>query len=296
MTRDNDTRSGAANQPPVGALSSVEANVLQKAGTVDNQPLLFTTPTEIIDLPSGGRFYPSGHPLHGVTEVEIRYMTAKEEDILTNSSFIKKGIAIDRMLQSVLVRPKFDVQEMLAGDKNAMIVAARITGFGAEYGAKVTCPVCGEITKHDFDLNDGKIKDGSVLPENVEATDRGTFLLRDLPGLDSRANPVEIRLMMGRDEMALAKSQEQRQKHNLERSLITDMLKMIIVSVGGHSEVQTVNSFVDSAQTITAKTIRNLHRDITPNLDLTQTFVCKSCDNEEEMEVPFTTEFFWPKQ
>ena len=92
----------------------------------------FSTPTEFVELPSGGRFYPQEHPLHGKGEIEIRHMTAKDEDILTSETLIKKGIAVERLLQNVIVDKSIDVASLLVGDKNALVIATRVTGYGAD--------------------------------------------------------------------------------------------------------------------------------------------------------------------
>lgn len=286
MTRDNEKRSGAGAQPPVSALAPSESD---NSGNI----LSFSTPTEFVELPSGGKYYPSGHPLHGVDSVEIRYMTAKEEDILTNSALIKKGIAIDRMLQSIVKTPGVNVQDMLVGDKNALTVAARITGFGAEYSPKVTCPSCGATSEFSFDLNDGKFVGIEELPENVEKTDSGTFLISNLPNTPV---VIEVRLMTGRDENALAESQEKKKKHKMQPTLVTDQLKMVIVSINGIQDHQQIGQFVENMPALTTRALRKAYKEITPNLDLTQHYVCEKCGHEEDMEVPFSTEFFWPKQ
>ena len=88
-------------------------------------------PTEEVTLPSKGLLYPEGSPLkNGV--IEMKYMTAKEEDILTNQNLIERGTVIDKLLQSLIVTP-IDYNDLLVGDKNAILVAARILGYGKDY-------------------------------------------------------------------------------------------------------------------------------------------------------------------
>ena len=146
-TRNNEERLGvrdSGTNPPIAPSSSEET-------PVPNTPLQFSTPTEFVELPSGGKNYPEGHPLHNVDSLEIRYMTAKEEDILTSRTLLKKGIAVDRMLQSLIIDKSISVDDMLTGDKNALIVAARVSGYGAEYSTSVSCPACGTSSKYTFD-------------------------------------------------------------------------------------------------------------------------------------------------
>lgn len=282
MTRDNTERSGMNSE-----------SAMPVAAKKESTPMMFSAPSEFVELPSGGKFYPSDHPLHNVKEVEIRHMTAREEDILTNVALIKKGTAIDRMLQSILVSPNVPIEQFLSGDKNALTIAARITGFGAEYETKVHCPACGEVSDFEFDLNEAAVNDGTDLSDNVEMTENGTFVISNLPSCDKK---VEVKLMTGRDELALSKSQEQKKKNNLPPTTVTDQLKMIIVSLDGSTKAKDINDFVDTMPLRATKALRKIYNDITPNVDLTQDFVCRHCDFSDRMEVPFSTEFFWPKQ
>ena len=112
----------------------------------------WVTPTEFISLPTQGAFYPEGHPLCNVESIEIKYMTAKEEDILTSESLIKKGIALDRLLQSVMVDKSIPLNDLLVADKNALLIGTRITGYGPAYETNVTCPSCSSVTEYEFNL------------------------------------------------------------------------------------------------------------------------------------------------
>ena len=89
-------------------------------------------PTETVDLPSKGHFYFQGHPLSS-GKVELKYMTAKEEDILTSQNLIQQGTVIDVLLESLIVDKSIKVEDLLVGDKNALMVAARVLGYGADY-------------------------------------------------------------------------------------------------------------------------------------------------------------------
>ena len=89
-------------------------------------------PSEVVDLPSLGKLYPPDSPLASGT-IEMKYMTAKEEDILTNQNYIEKGIVIDKLLQALIVDKTIDYSEILVGDKNALLVATRILGYGKDY-------------------------------------------------------------------------------------------------------------------------------------------------------------------
>ena len=142
MSRNSKRVTGAA-APPV---NNPTAQAPQDTATR-------TSAIETVPLPSKGQFYPPGHPLSDAETVEIKYMTAKEEDILTDRALLKKGVAVDRMLQNIIVNKDIKVDSLLIGDKNAILVKARTTGYGAEYETKVTCPACYQTGQHVFDLD-----------------------------------------------------------------------------------------------------------------------------------------------
>ena len=114
--------------------------------------LSYVTPTEFVELPSRGKFYSTDHPLHGKEVIEMRYMTAKDEDILTSPALLKNGVAIDRLIENLIVDKSISANSLLIGDKNAVTLAARISGYGEQYEVNVTCPACGSNTDHTFHL------------------------------------------------------------------------------------------------------------------------------------------------
>ena len=114
-------------------------------------PMDFVMPTEFVALPSEGK-YPEGHPLHGQDSIEIRYMTAKDEDILSNRSLLKSGIALDRLIKNLIKDKNIDHRSLFVGDRNAIMIHARASAYGTDYRPKVQCPACGEISKFQFDL------------------------------------------------------------------------------------------------------------------------------------------------
>jgi hypothetical protein len=279
--RDNEARLGV--EPEERANSNLE--------TPEVKPLSFAAPTEMVDLPSGGRFYPEGHPLNGVESIEIKFMTAKEEDILTSRALLKKGVALDRLLESVIMNPKVNPNDMLIGDKNAVLIAARITGYGSDYETKVTCPACGESSKFSFDLEEEKTVKGGDAEEAVP-TDKGTWNIK----LPKSGWNVEVRLLTGKDEKKLTDTLANKRKHKMAENAVTEQFKMIIVSVEGHTDLPTVYQAVEAMPATDARYLREVYSKVSPGVDLTQTFVCEHCETETEMEVPFNTDFFWSRR
>ncbi len=283
MSRNRD-RVGA--QPDT---SPPAANMNQEAG--GGAPFSFVVPTEFVDLPSGGRFYPEGHPLHNQDSLEIRQMTAKEEDMLTSRTLLKKGVALDRVIQSIIVDKRIDPDSLLVGDRNAVIIATRISGYGAEYETKVTCPACGTSQKYGFNLNDSTIHTG-IDDEFSDITDNndGTFnVVLPRTGVD-----VTFKLLDGHDERRLLAGVTNDNKRKAEGKAITRQLANMIVAVNDDDTPQAIKYLVENIPSLDARHLRLSYRRVAPNIDLTQDFSCQECGHEQEMEVPLSAEFFWP--
>ena len=254
---------------------------------VKSSILDFVTPTDFVSLPSKGEFYPEDHPLHGVDTVEIRHMTAKDTDILTSKSLLKKGVAIDRMLENVIVDKNIKVSDLYIGDKNALIVASRINGFGPQYDVKINCPSCGATAEHSFDLSELDEKDVG----DHEISENGTIMIT----LPKTGIEVECRLLTSADESKMIKNAEKRKKLNLDDSTVTDQYKMLIVSLNGETERGLVEKFIEVMPAYDATYLRKAYEDAVPNVDATDIFSCQSCGAESTIEMPFSTNFFWPK-
>lgn len=253
----------------------------------------FATPTELVELPTGGKHYPEGHPLHGKDCVEIRYMTAKDEDILSSKTLLKKGLAVDRLLQNILVDQTIDINSLYIGDKNALLVASRITGYGESYNAMMTCPSCMSKVEFEFDLSKLKTYHGD---------DWGDFAIRKhtddrfMITLPHSGVEAEVRLLTSKDEDYLSKLAESKKKKNLPESNLTDQLRMIVVSVNGHSDPKSLKAFTDGLPAIDSRYLRSAYDKIIPTVDMSQEFSCKVCGHEQEVTVPFTAGFFWPQR
>jgi len=257
----------------------------------DSGGFSFVIPTEFVELPSGGNFYPEGHPLHGESTIEIKQMTAKEEDLLTSRSLLKKGIVLDRLLQSVIVNKAINPAHLLVGDRNAVLVATRISGYGNDYVTKIGCPACGANQEYSFDLNHIDVYTGSGLsPEDATNNGDGTFTTI----LPQTKVEVVFRLLTGADEKALLSQMETARKNRRDENAVTRQLKLIINSVNGDETQKSINYLVENMPSQDARHLRLAFKLAAPNLDMNQHFECNECDYEQELEVPLTADFFWP--
>jgi hypothetical protein len=275
MRRNNEDRLMGGHKPTPSEEAPQMAN-----------PMDFVTPTQFVQLPSKGR-YPEGHPLHGQESIEIKYMTAKDEDILTNRSLLKKGLAIDRLIQNVIKDKGINARSLYIGDRNAIIINARASAYGADYKTSVQCPACGETSKFQFDLADHEEYNGDNYPQAIEDNSDGTFTLT----LPASGIVARIRPLTGQDEVEMLSEGKAK---DATANLITKQMKRFVVDFNGYSDAKTINYVADNMVAGDARYIRDSFKLISPDIKMEQTFVCRNCEHEEAMMVPFGTDFFWP--
>jgi hypothetical protein len=237
----------------------------------------FKLPTEVIELPSKGLLYPEGSELAKGT-LEMKYMTAKEEDILTNQSYIQKGTVLDKLMKSLIIS-KINYDELLIGDKNAIMVAARILGYGKDYSFSVL----GEdhtvdlSTLENKPLNEELFKDGE---NNFEFT------------LPHSGNKVTFKLLTHKDEQDISRELEGLKKINKDNSPeLTTRLKYLITSVEGKTEKKDIREFVDNYLLARdSRALREYVKEIQPDVDLT--FFPEGSSTSQN--IPIGVSFFWP--
>ena len=240
----------------------------------------FKFPTEEIDLPSKGLLYPKDNPLSS-GKIEMKYMTAKEEDILTNPNYITKGTVIDKLLQSLIIT-KVDYNDLIVGDQNAIMVAARILGYGKDYEFQYA----GESQTVDLTTLEDKIFDESLITPH---TNEFSFTLPH-----SKVD-ITFKILTIRDSDKIKRELEGLKKinkdNNSERST---RLKYTITSVDADREAKTIREFVDTALLARdARAFRSYVNEVQPNLDLKVTVETRN--GEEDVELPITATFFWPE-
>lgn len=241
----------------------------------------FSLPTEVVDLPSKGLLYPEDSPLSSGT-IEMKYMTAKEEDILTNTNFIRKGTVIDRLLQSLIVNKDIKYNDLLIGDKNAVMVAARILSYGKDYSITYN----DENITVDLSAIDAKEVDYSLYK------DRNNEFAFKLPNTD---NSVTFKILSHSDEKAIDREIEGLKKINKDNlTEVTTRLKHMITSVNGISEKKDIREFVDNYMLAKdARALREYYNLISPDLNMVFSYE-KPDGGLEDVDLPITLNFFWP--
>ena len=243
-------------------------------------------PTEEVDLPSKGLVYPKDSPLSS-GKIEMKYMTAKEEDILSNSNFIKKGTVIDKVLKSLIVTP-IDYNDLLIGDKNAILYAARVLGYGKDYEAEVIDPETGDKQKVTIDLSEIKNKD---IDEKDYTRGENSFDFL----LPTSKVKVCFKLLTHRDETSIENQQKTLKKSGKPSAEITTRLKNMILSINGDEDLKSINDFVDNKLlAIDSSALRGEALRIMPDLESNFTYYSESSDKEFKMDIPIGINFFWP--
>jgi hypothetical protein len=248
----------------------------------------YEIPVDAVPLPSSGLVYPKDNPLHGQETVDIRAMTAREEDILTSRALIKKGTVITELIRSCLVDKRVDVDSMLVGDRNAVMVALRVTGYGAGYNAEVTCPECSESSKQEFSLLELPIKRLETEPVNPGEN----IFDFDLPITRKK---VRFRLLTGRDELEIATISDRLKKQGQKTdSLVTTRLLHTVLAVDGITDKVKVQSFVRNMPAGDSLALRKYMDKVEPGIEMKAWMECPSCGESSEVRLPMGASFFWP--
>jgi hypothetical protein len=245
----------------------------------------FPFPTEIISLPSKGLCYPEGSPL-SKGEITIKLMTAKEEDILTSTNLIRKGIQLDKLLESIVVEPGVHINDLLVGDKNAILVTSRMLAFGPDYPITVKDNVTGEEVQTNIDLSKIQVKeiDESLLNRQNEYE----FVL------PVSKTPIKFKLLTHGDELAINKDVEASEKITKQGNEITTRYRRIIVEVNGNRDLGFISNFVTNQLLAgDSRGLRKYMKEITPDLDLIHDFT-HSDGETEALRIPFGLNFFYP--
>jgi len=249
--------------------------------------LHYVVPTELVELPSKGMFYPEGHPLHKQEFIEIKHMTAKEEDILAQpAGKAEEPTMFDKLISSLLVDKTIDPSKMTEEDKTAILLSARRTGYGNSYQANLVCDHCQQIGTFEFDLSKVKISD----PENpLEYDSESDCFLVELPV--SKIN-VRAKILDKESEKAIDFEESQKAKINLEFNRTLATVKRIIYSANDIYDPQTISKLSEVLPAADAKYLLGFDKTCYPRVDTRQEVTCPNCSGVSEKEVPLSWAFF----
>jgi len=240
-------------------------------------------------LPSKGLLYPKDHPLSS-GQIDVKYMTAKEEDILTSSNLIEKGLVIDRLLESVIADPKVKLGDLLIGDKNALMVGTRVLGYGKDYVVNMTDPDTSLEVEHSFDLTALNHK---KVDEKLFKNGENKFEF-ELPNTKRK---IEFKLLTHNDERNIDKELKALTKLSKVTGIdntLTTRLKTQIISVDGESDKLKIANFVDNQfLALDTRAFRKYVESITPDINFKVEYISQIGETHT-VDVPIGIRFFWP--
>jgi hypothetical protein len=252
------------------------------------QELGVEIPVDAVPLPSRGLVYSQGHPLHGAESVEYRAMTAKEEDILMSQALIKRGTVITELIKSCLINKDIDVQSLLSGDRNALMIAIRASGYGSNYSPTLTCPSCEFKNELEVDLNQLPIKPLQLQPNSPGSN---AFDYK----LPVSKKTVTFKFLSGKEEEEILADTETRKKKGfLNSNLVTGRLLRSIVAVEGNENKSLISRFVQYMPARDSLVLREYINKNEPGVNMRVDFRCSNCDHFEEVTLPMGASFFWP--
>jgi len=245
----------------------------------------YTIPFDVVPLPTKGLLYKSG-PLKGKDSVEVHYLTAVQEDILTSPNLLASGKMLDTLLRSVLKDKTIEPETLTLGDRNAIVIWLRSTGYGSDYPVQVRCGSCGHEWAHEFDLGTLDVRELEEKPDSD-----GLFSF-ELPS----GKLIRFKLLTSADELNILKRVEaikSKQGSQIDHSLSLKMMASIC-EVDGEQDPMIVKMFVESMPVKDARSFRDHMGNIEPGVLMTQECECPACANVAQEVIPIRGNFFWP--
>jgi hypothetical protein len=245
-------------------------------------------PTEVISLPSEGRCYPESNPLSKGT-LEIKYMTAREEEILASTNLIKKGIVLDKLFESIIVDKDVNPDDILIGDKNAIMLATRILGYGHEYKIEMEDDMDNK-SEVVVDLRSVQTKDVDMSVLNRQ--NRYTFTT------PTTKNVLEFKLLTHGDEKQIDTEIKALQKMNKDASFeLTTRYRFMITSVDGNGELGYITNFINNGfLTKDTKAFREYIKKVSPDVKMEFDYENPDSGEKEVRSIPMGVGFFWPSE
>lgn len=245
-------------------------------------------PVESVPLPSRGILYDPDTVLYNTETLQIKAMTAKEEDILTSQAFIKENVVVERLIQSCLIDKSIDVDHLINGDKNALMISIRITGYGTDYNVNHSCKNCSHVNNINVDLSKLGIKRLSQQP--VEAG-KNIFSYR----LPVTKKEVKFKFLNGHDQKEIAITEKRLKDAGVKYdNTVTNYLENTIISVDGVTDKNKIKHFVMNMPALDSRKLRKYIKEIEPGIDMSWNYECKNCGHDNKINLPITSEFFWP--
>lgn len=251
----------------------------------------WSIPYEVVPLPSKGLLYSQNSTLHGRESIKIKAMTAREEDILSSLAFMKEGTTVKRLIEACICDKSINIDDLLVGDRNSLMVAIRITGYGTEYPATVSCKNCGASNKKSFNLGEIGIRSLELKP-----VAEGQNIFKYILPVSKKEVHFKFKTITEDDKRRRENKRKQEVLGINEDRNVTNMLRTTIVAISGITERHKIEKFIDAMPAYDSRSLRKFIEDNEPDIDLDMEYNCDICRKDGIVRLPITSEFFWPTE
>lgn len=280
----------AASKLEVQALAPSNTSAGISVGETHPADPDYVPPVTRVKLPSKGLVYPTESPLFLCDHLDITPVSAKEENILASATLIKNGTVLSTLMRACVTNRLVDPEQMLPGDRNAVLTAIRVSAYGPAYTVNMTCPECLEVVEHSFDLSRLSLKTLDHEPTGGPGNNEFAFTL-PVSGRGCR-----FRLLTADALNALTKDMEGiRKKTGLEQG-VTLRLRAQVTQLDGVTDSKKLPAALEAMAARDARALRSYMDDVAPGVDMRQDFECTLCGKTSEVDIPVGTEFFWPSK
>tara|TARA_R110002020_G_scaffold219147_1_gene427019 strand:+ start:917 stop:1708 length:792 start_codon:yes stop_codon:yes gene_type:complete len=244
--------------------------------------------THYVTLPTRGAHYSKDHPLFGQETIEIKMLTTKEEDILTNTSYIEKEVVLDKFLESIIVNKNIKHSILHDTDQMAILIASRVEAYGEDYPIIINCQKCTEEYDHDIDLS-SMLK--NEIESELETTGHGTSIV-ELP--KSQAT-LEFRNLLPFEAQSIEKTIERMKKNGINTSFVNEFYQRIIQSIDGNTDGEVIASFIKKMPIRDSRVLKKAYEGSIPRIDTNFQSTCNACGHENKGGLPIQASFFFPE-
>jgi len=255
---------------------------------VMKQDFGWEVPVELVPVPSGGVIYSPESRLYKKEGIKIKSMTAREEDILSSAALIKEGTVLDHLMEACIL-DDVNHRELIVGDRNALMVAIRITGYGPDYPVRGYCDKCNHANSFTVDLSSLPIK---RLKHSPVEEGKNVFTYT-LPVTKKKIYFKLPTLLDERDKTIKDKKLKQYINSQIEPN-VTSNLELCILQIDDVKDKNKIKHFISNMPAFDSRSLRKYIRDCEPGMDMTAKFSCERCGAENTSSIPITSEFFWP--
>ena len=244
--------------------------------------------THYVNLPTEGRHYSKAHPLHNKEIIEIKMLTTKEEDILTNTSYIESGMVLDRFLDSIIVEDGLKQEMIYDADQMAILIASRVEAYGGDYPIMIECVSCNKGYEHVIDLE--KMQK-NIEQSPVETSGHGTSII----SLPKSGKTVEFKVLLPSEIKSIERSIERMKKHSINTTFVNEFYQRVIQSLDGVDDGEAITNFVKIMPIKDSRVLKKAYEDAISKIDTSFQAACTHCGHEETGALPIQASFFFPE-